>query len=251
MAKTPVKKHRVPRPRVAIDGSNRRRLYLFRHGAVDYIGENGELLGDPDLVTLNPRGRSQALSMAELFVDVHVDKAICTGLPRTIETGEAILADREIELEIFSELEEIRPIKGEFTGGYDIVSDVAFSHWRAEQEDAAFLGGERYHDFYGRISAAMETLLRDCSWHDLAVFAHGGTNAAVLGWATGVGLQAFGLLDQSTCCLNVIDFDFDDKGALLRKTIRGMNITADDPVMRTRDAGDMEMLARRLSKWQP
>lgn len=241
---------RVVRQRVAIDGSNRRRLYLFRHGAVDYIDENGEWLGDPDLVKLNARGRAQAQSMAELFVDVHIDKAICTGLPRTLETGTAILADRNIALEVVSELEEIRPIKGEVTGGYDIVDDVAFSHWRAEQENAAFLGGERYSDFYERISAAMDGLLLDNSWHDLAVFAHGGTNAAILGWTTGVGLQAFGLLDQSTCCLNVIDFDFDDGGALLRKTIRGMNITADDPVMRTRDAGDMELLARRLLKWQ-
>jgi len=220
--------YRVARQRIAIDGSSRRRLYLFRHGAVDYIDENGELLGDPDLVALNSRGRAQAQSMAELFVEVHVDKAICTGLRRTRETGEAILADRDI----------------------DIVSDVAFSHWRAEQEDAAFLGGERYHDFYQRITAAMDTLLIDTSWHDLAVFAHGGTNAAILGWATGVGLQAFGLLDQSTCCLNVIDFDFDEDGVLLRKAIRGMNITADDPVMRTRDAGDMEVLARRLLRSQ-
>ena len=242
--------YRVARQRVAIDGSNRRRLYLFRHGAVDYIGENGELLGDPDLVTLNARGVAQAKSMAEWFVDVHVDKAICTGLPRTRQTGEVILADRDIELEVVSELEEIRPIKGEVSGGYDIVSDVAFSHWRAAQEDAAFLGGERYHDFYKRISAAMDALLLDPSWHDLAVFAHGGTNAAILGWATGVGLQAFGLLDQSTCCLNVIDFDVDDSGKVLRKTVRGMNITAYDPVMYRRNAGDMELLAHRLLKWQ-
>lgn len=242
--------NRALRQRMAIDGSNRRRLYLFRHGAVDYIDENGELLGDPDLVALNARGVAQAQSMAELFVDVHVDKAICTGLPRTHQTGELILADRDIELEVVPELEEIRPVKGEVSGGYDMVSDVAFSHWRAEQEDAAFLGGERYQDFYKRIAAAMDHLLLDASWHDLAVFAHGGTNAAILGWATGVGLQAFGLLDQSTCCLNVIDFDFDEAGVLLRKTIRGMNITADDPVMRTRDAGDMELLARRLLRSQ-
>mgnify|MGYP001813786436 CR=1 FL=1 len=237
---------RKARRRVAIDGSNRRRLYLFRHGAVDYFDENGALVGDPDLVPLNARGRAQASAMANLFVDVHIDKAACTGLPRTRETGETILADREIELEVLPEFEEIRPMKGEAPGGYDIVTDVAFSHWRAEQDDAAFLGGERYRDFYNRISDAMDTVIADTSWHDFALFAHGGTNAAVLGWTTGVGLQAFGLLDQSTCCLNVIDFDFDEEGRLLRKTVRGMNITADDPVMRTREAGDMEHLARRL-----
>ncbi len=236
--------------RRAIDGASRRRLYLFRHGAVDYIDDSGEWVDDPDIVELNETGLAQADAMARLFAGVHVDRAICSGLKRTQQTGETILADREIELEVFPELEEIRPTKGSTAGGYDVYADIAFSHWRATDEEARFLGGERYHDFYARISKAMETLLADPAWHNLAVFAHGGTNAAALGWATGVGLQAFGLLDQSMCCLNIIDFDVDDEGRLLRKTVRGMNITADDPVMRERHAGDMEMLARRILKWQ-
>ena len=236
--------------RMAIDGASRRRLYLFRHGAVDYLDDNGEWVDDPDIVNLNPRGRAQAESMATLFNGIHVDKAICSGLPRTLQTGKTVLADRPVEIEVFAELEEIRPTKGEPAGGYDVYTDIAFSHWRAEHEDARFLGGERYHDFYNRISAAMETLLADSSWHNLAVFAHGGTNAAILGWTTGVGLQAFGLLDQSMCCLNIVDFDVDDSGVVLRKTVRGMNITADDPLMRERHSGDMEMLARRILKWQ-
>jgi len=240
----------TPARRVAIDGASRRRLYLFRHGSVDYIDEEGEWVEDPDTVDLNDKGKAQAAGMAELFADVHVDKALCTGLPRTRQTGETILGDRNIELDIYAELEEIRPLKGETAGGYDIYNDIAFSHWRAPEENARFLGGERYHDFYARISAAMESLLCDPSWHNLAVFAHGGTNAAVLGWTTGVGLQAFGLLDQSMCCLNIIDFDVDDSGRVVRKAVRGMNITADDPVMRKRHAGDMEMLARRILKWQ-
>ena len=244
------KNERAVRRRVAIDGASRRRLYLFRHGAVDYIDENGEWVADPDLVDLNERGRAQAEAMAALFAGVHVDKALCTGLPRTRQTGQAVLGDREIELGTLADLEEIRPQKGQAAGGYDIYTDIAFSHWRAPEADARFLGGERYHDFYARICTAMESLMSDPSWHDLAVFAHGGTNAAVLGWATGVGLDAFGLLDQSMCCLNVLDFDFDSSGKLLRKTVRAMNITADDPVMRNRHAGDMEMLARRILKWQ-
>jgi hypothetical protein len=42
----------------------------------------------------------------------------------------------------------------------------------------------------------------------------------------------------------------DESGNVLRKTVRGMNITADDPVMRSRHSGDMEMLARRILKLQ-
>ena len=232
--------------RMAIDGAVRRRLYLFRHGAVDYINPDGSWVDEPDLVSLNERGRQQAEAMAELFRDVQIDAALCSPLPRTRQTGEAILGNRDVTLKVVEDLGEIRAITGQAAGGYDIVSDVAFSHWRAHQADATFLGGERYRDFYARVSAAMEAILADQSWHNLAVFAHGGTNAAVLGWATGVGLDAFGLLDQSTCCLNVIDFDVDESGQLLRKTVRGMNITAYDPVMHRRDAGDMELLAQLL-----
>lgn len=236
--------------RKAIDGASRRRLYLFRHGAVDYVDANGNWVADPNLVDLNEHGRAQAAAMSRLFADVPVDKAVCSGFPRTVQTGEAVLGDRDIRLEVITELQEIRHGSGEAPDGYDIYADVAFSHWRAPDQSATFLGGERYHDFYERIGSAMEALLADDSWHNLAVFAHGGTNAAVLGWATGVGLHAFGLLDQATCCLNILDFDFDDYGVLVRKTVRGMNITADDPVMHRRDAGDMEMLARRILKMQ-
>ena len=234
--------------RTALDGASRRRLYLFRHGAVDYFDEDGDWVEDADAVDLNAHGRAQAAAMAELFADVHVDKAVCTGYPRTVQTGRIVLGDRDVDLETIENLQEIRHGTGEVSGGYDICSDVAFSHWRASHEDATFLGGERYHDFYVRVSAAMDALLADPAWHNLAIFAHGGTNAAILGWATGVGLQAFGLLDQATCCLNIIDFDVDESGVLLRKTVRGMNITAEDPVKHRRDAGDMEMMAHRLLK---
>lgn len=234
--------------RTAIDGAERRRIYLFRHGEVDYVDASGQWVPDTDAVSLNERGRAQAGAMAQLFASVHVDKAVCSGFPRTVQTGELVLGDRELALEVVPGLQEIRHGIGEVSGGYDICADVAFSHWRAPQEDATFLGGERYHDFYERVANAVETILADDSWHNLAVFAHGGTNAAILGWATGVGLQAFGLLDQAMCCLNVVDFDIDESGTVVRKIVRGMNITADDPVKHRREAGDMELLAHRLLK---
>ncbi|MDJ0938215.1 MAG: histidine phosphatase family protein [Woeseiaceae bacterium] len=232
--------------RTALDGARRRRMYLFRHGSVDYIDASGAWVPDPDVVSLNERGVVQASAMAKLFDGVHVDRAICSGLPRTVQTGEAVLGSRDVELERRPSLEEIRPQKGESAGGYDIVSDIAFSHWRAHDPEATFLRGERYGDFYARIVHAIEAVLAEDDWNNLAVFAHGGTNSAVLGWVTGVGLDGFGLIDQATCCLNIIDFDVSGDGKVLRKVVRGMNITADDPVMRHRDHGDMEALAKRM-----
>ena len=118
---------------------------------------------------------------------------------------------------------------------------------RSGIDEVRFLGGEPYRDFYARIAATMEHIVAEPDWHDLAVFAHGGTNAAILGWVTGLGLDAFGVFDQATCCLNVIDFDVDRETAVVvRKVLRGMNITAADPTKKGRHAGDMEALARYL-----
>ncbi len=226
-----------------MDGADRRRIYLFRHGSVDYMDSDGNVVADTDMVDLNDTGRAQAAAMCDLFADVQIDKALCSGLPRTRQTGEAVLGARDINLETDSGFAEIQQLKGEFSGAYDIVADIAFSHWRAPHEDARFLGGERYSEFYSRIRTATKAVLADRSWQSLAVFAHGGTNAAILGWVTGLELAAFGVLDQATCCLNVIDFDTETSGRILRKTVRAMNVTADDPVKGKRHSGDMETLA--------
>ena len=229
--------------RTAIDGAIRRRIYLFRHGSVDYIDDDGNIVPDTDLVVLSALGRAQAKQMRDLFASVQIDKALCSGLPRTRETGETILGSRDIPLEVNAGFLEIRQMDGEASGDYDIVADVAFSHWRANDKEARFLGGERYSDFYSRIEQSIDNLLLDDSWHNLALFAHGATNAAFLGWVTGLGRSAFGVLDQAMCCLNVIDIDFDESGAILRKTVRAINVTADDPVKSDRHGGDMESLA--------
>ncbi len=229
-----------------MDGASRRRIYLFRHGSVDYFDADGAVVPDTDVVDLNQSGRAQAEMMGELFADVHVDKAQCSGLPRTRQTGEMVLGARNLELETNPGFLEIRQMTGEHSSSYDIITDVAFSHWRATDEEARFLGGERYSDFYLRITAAVKDVLADDTWHSLAVFAHGATNAAVLGWVTGLGCSAFGILDQATCCLNVIDIDIDESGRILRKTVRAMNVTADDPVKSNRHTGDMETLAERM-----
>ena len=95
----------------------------------------------------------------------------------------------------------------------------------------------------------MESLLSNTDWNHLAIFAHGGTNAAVLGWVTGLGLEAFGVLDQEPCCLNIVDFDTVAHGGnVVRKTVRAVNFTVNDPLKRDRHAGDMEMLAGLLIK---
>ena len=235
---------------MSLDGAQRRRLYQFRHGAVDYVDPQGVIVPDPDSVSLNEKGQSQADAMGQMFAEVTIDRAICSGLARTRQTARRVMGQRELTIEVNAGLEEIRPATRDGTGDLNLIEDIAFSHWRAADNGSRFLGGELYADFYSRIAATFESILADSDWQNLAVFAHGGTNAAILGWVTGLGLSAFGVIDQATCCLNVIDFDIDaDDKRLLRKTVRGMNITVDDPAKDRRHSGDMESLAKYLMRF--
>ncbi len=235
--------------RVALDGAQRRRIYLFRHGAVDYVDDNGNVVADPDNVALNERGRQQAGAMRELFADITIDRAVCSGMHRARETGTLVLGERSLVLEDEPQFREIRAARDEQASNLDIIKDVAFGHWAATKSGSRFLGGEPYADFYGRVSAAMESLILQPDWHNLAIFAHGGTNAAILGWTSGLGLNAFGAIDQATCCVNVLDFDFDaTDDRLLRKVVRAMNVTVNDPAKSGRHSSGMESLARRILK---
>jgi probable phosphoglycerate mutase len=235
--------------RVALDGAQRRRIYLFRHGAVDYIDEQGNVVADPDDVALNERGRQQAGAMCELFTSITIDRAVCSGMRRARETARRVLGNRDLVLEEHPQLREIRAARDEQSVGLDLIENVAFGHWAAAESGSRFLGGELYADFYARVSSAMESLMKNPDWHNLAIFAHGGTNAAILGWTSGLGLSAFGVVDQATCCLNVLDFDFDANDERpLRKVVRAMNVTVDDPAKSGRHSSGMESLARRLMK---
>jgi probable phosphoglycerate mutase len=235
--------------RVALDGAERRRIYLFRHGAVDYVDDNGNVVADPDDVALNERGRRQADAMCDLFAGITIDRAACSGMRRARETAIQILGNRSMEIEIHEDFREIRPARDQRSVELNLVNNVAFGHWSATESGSRFLGGELYADFYARISATMDSFMHNPDWHNFAIFAHGGTNAAILGWTTGLGLSAFGTIDQATCCVNVLDFDFDASSKqLLRKVVRAMNITVDDPAKSGRHSSGMESLARRLMK---
>ena len=77
---------------MSLPGTNsRRRIYLLRHGAVEYLNPDGTRVKDAHGVGLNAAGREQAALMAELLRDVEFDRAIHSGLPRARETAEIVL----------------------------------------------------------------------------------------------------------------------------------------------------------------
>lgn len=229
------------------DRSRRRRIWLMRHAEAEYIRPDGSRAPDSRIVSLTADGRAEAAAMGELLRDVAFDRAMATALPRTQQTAELVLAGRNIHIGIVPELDEIR-------GGDAIARsrmspvDYAYAMFRAAEPDECYAFGEKFSAFVDRVLPAFNSIVSDGTWTSLLLVAHGGVNRAILTDITGAGLKAFGAFEQDSCCLNVIDIDTClDTRAVLRKILRGVNITAHDPAKQTRTLLSMEGLAKRLA----
>ncbi len=209
----------------ALPGTNgRRRIYLMRHGDVNYFKPDGTRVDDSDQVSLTEEGQAQARAMSGCLATVPFDLAIHTGLRRTRETAEIVLGGRPIELVERGSLREIR------TGPVDDIPperlDAEFTYGMeaAAEPGARFARGELYAEFYERITSAFDALVREPGWRTLLLVAHGGTNRMILGWAVKTGLAGISCFEQDTACLNVLDVDVIE-GEIVRRYLRTLNLT--------------------------
>jgi probable phosphoglycerate mutase len=188
----------------------RRRIYLMRHGAVDYYGPNGERLGSED-VPLNAVGRAQADAAGLAFAQqgVRFDLALCSGLPRTMETAARVLAacgQSRLATEVDAGLAEIR------SGTVDDIADheleAAFTQVftsTGNVQALRFLGGESIGELLDRVLPSFSALLARQDWSCLLLVLHGGVNRALLSRALSGERSFFGRFEQAPACINIID----------------------------------------------
>ena len=228
------------------DRTRRRRVYLMRHADAQYVQPDGMRAPDSRVVPLTERGRKEAAAMGELLADVPFDRAICSGLRRTRETAAIVLGDRKLDVAPVPDLEEIR-------GGDPVARaklspvDYAYAMFKAGEPGACYAEGEPFTDFVARVVPAFNAVTNDPTWTTLLLVAHGGVNRAILTDITSASLAAFGAFEQDSACLNLIDVDTClDTGAVLRRILRGVNITAEDPIKKTRRLLTLEGMTKRF-----
>ncbi len=202
----------------------RRRVYLLRHGEVNYYQADGRRVDQPDLVELTAEGRRQAAMMADLLAEIPFDQALHTGLPRTVETAELVLDGRDVPLHKAGLFREIRLGRVDDLPADRVEFEYVYALENAALPGARFAGGELFAEFHDRVVGALVELLRTPGWSRLLLVAHGGTNRAILSWVSRGGLSAMAAFEQDTCCLNVFDTDVID-GEIVRRYIRLLNLT--------------------------
>ena len=208
-----------------LPGTNgRRRLYLMRHGEVSYFDAEGRAV-NPDLVELTEAGQAQARAMGTLLSEIAFDRAGWTGLPRTRQTAEFVLAGRDgPALETLPQFREIRAGVLRGLARDRLEAEYAYGLERAAEAEARFAGGDLYAEFAARVSGALEALLREPGWTRMLLVAHDAVNRMALAWTANAGLAGIAAFEQDPGCLNIIDADVLD-GRIVRKVIKALNVT--------------------------
>ncbi len=233
--------------KLPFEAGRRRRIWLLRHAEAAYVDDAGRIARDPRLVPLSAHGRREAAQMAKLLDYAEFDRAVCSGLPRTVETATIVLRGAGPALEQAPALEEVRG--GDALGRAFEPRDLAYALEEAEDESARFLGGESFAELRGRVVGAIESLVAEPGWSRMLLVCHGGVNRVILAWALGTDLRAAARLEQDSCCLNVLDLDHaDEDGRLLRRVVRAVNLTAGDPVKHERWLTSLEQQAQALEQ---
>ena len=211
--------------------TGRRRLYLMRHGHVDYFEEG---LTDFRAVPLTATGRDQARAAGAALADVPLDAAFSSGLPRTRETLDIVLnANTDAPApEAMPAFEEVHGGRLVLPTREALAARIAFSFDAAHEPGATFLpGGEPFADAYERVVAGLDDLAFGHGWRTAVLVAHEGVNRLLLGHLCGAGLRGCAHFEQDLACINVLDLDVvaEDEGLRIARVIlKAVNLTAYD-----------------------
>lgn len=214
--------------------TGRRRIYLMRHGFVDYTSEAVRKARDPKVATLTPRGEEEARAAGIALSEVHFDLALYSGLPRTRQTADIVLAEhpKAPNLEVDERFGELRSgTYMDFHSAEHLAAVMTFTFEQAGEPGAEFLpGGEKFADALIRGRAALRDLLLRPGWATALVVAHEVMNRMLLADVIGAPLGASAGFEQDTGCINILDFDMvpDESGEgarIERGVIKAVNLT--------------------------
>jgi probable phosphoglycerate mutase len=237
--------------------TGRRRIYLMRHGHVDYFAPSVGLGAGMRAVDLSEVGRTQALAAGDALAEVVFDRAVCSGLPRTRQTAELVLAGQRTgatpELEADEAFAEI--LIGATPGvasRRELAAAFAFLFDSAADPGACMgEGGEAFEACYGRVVAGMLNWLAVPDWSTMLLVGHEAVNRILLSWTAGAGLRAVSAFEQDLACVNILDYDLvpaerGDGVEIERRLIKAVNMTPYNPTKYGMNMTSLEAIFARM-----
>ncbi|MEM7137567.1 MAG: histidine phosphatase family protein [Myxococcota bacterium] len=224
--------------------SDRRRIYLLRHGDAAYMGsQDGDATDDP---ALSDQGVAEARALGRFLADVPIDLAVTTGLRRTRQTAELALGDRDFPIEVHKGLSEAKSGTFETVETQEEMEALVIGAFRgAEEPGATFLTGETFAAVQARATEALQALMRRSDWRCALVACHGVVNRTLLAYALHAGPEIYRRIEQDSGCVNVLDIEGDGEDARVAY-VRMINFTPHNETKQGMFETSLETLWRKF-----
>lgn len=189
------------------------RIHLIRHGEVEGAGRYN---GQRD-AALTPRGVEQYHLLKPRLDPDRIGACYTSDLTRTVRGGEILGSYLGVEPVKVPQLRELDC--GAWVGMS--VAEICAQRpdeWAARLADLVNFrapGGESLKDLAARVLPALAGIVERHRGEEVLVVAHGGVNRVVLTDAIGAPLSSLFRIEQSYCCLNVIDYYADGNNVVL------------------------------------
>ncbi|WP_372966520.1 histidine phosphatase family protein [Marinobacter sp.] len=212
------------------DGAGRRRLYLVRHGQVNYFDDTGRPL-DPRSVRLSEDGEAQVRALGKLLQTETFDRAISSDYPRAVQTLEMILSGGASagSIEATPALREVRAGRLSLMPLEAYESEVSGAYHWSQNKGSGFLRGERWDDFSARVLDWFQTFLADSDWQSAVIASHDAVNRVLISWLVNGDLSALPFLEQDPACINIVDIDCSEECRPVTAYLRLLNYTPYNP----------------------
>ena len=151
-------------------------VYLFRHGADD-SSKRGGWSNHP----LTEEGVLQSEALAHKFIQNQCDaKIVCSSdLLRAKQTAEILAHQMHLEIEYTPDFREVN--NGDLAGMDNDTANKLYPgfYWRTLEWEQRYPNGESPKDFYNRIKAAWEKLIK-IDYESIILVTHGGVINVIL-----------------------------------------------------------------------
>ena len=184
-----------------------RKVYLVRHGAVEFQGGIHRCIGRTD-VPLGEGGRAQAEHLAKYFAAHSVTRIFTSPLERCRETAQ-ILSHGRYPVEIEAGLREVD------MGEWENLPLQELKEMRGKKLESEPVYGEHRENALRRFREATDEILGK-SEGDIVCVAHAGVNCCYLADLLGEPLETSRALPQPYGCLNLIEIEPDGRKQVLK-----------------------------------
>jgi alpha-ribazole phosphatase len=187
------------------------RIHLIRHGEVEGAGVP-RYNGHTDVV-LSERGRAQYHALKERFNGARITACYTSDLSRCTWGAEVLGAHLGVKPVRKPELREMGVGVWEGKSWAELM-ELYPEQWQARLADIVNYRvpeGESVLDVHNRVMPTINDIVERHRGEDVLVVGHGGVNRIILLNAIGAPLNSLFAIEQTYCCLNIIDYFADGK----------------------------------------